>query len=206
MRPFLTALCAAFLLGLVTTPSAHAAVPSAANSTVEPCFVTCPYGDISFTVVVRDAASNPIGGSNVQIVYTNCPGFTLCPNQETGTTVNLVTHTVGRFTDASGILVFHVHAGGLCIGAQLKIVADGVHLADRTLASTDQDGNLIVDPVDQAIVIGKVGGGDLSADLDCDAAVTAADVGVLNNHMGHSCDAATPAIPKSWGSLKITYR
>jgi hypothetical protein len=40
------------LLTLVAIPSARADLPNPANSSVPPCFVGCPFGDIAFTVAV----------------------------------------------------------------------------------------------------------------------------------------------------------
>jgi len=55
MRP--AVLVAGLSLILLVPLSALAAVPSASTSIVSP-LVACPAGDLSFTVLVRDAAAN----------------------------------------------------------------------------------------------------------------------------------------------------
>ena len=58
---------------LALLPAIVRAVPSPANSTVPPCLVACPLGDISYTVVVRDLAVNPLNGREVSIDFSSCP-------------------------------------------------------------------------------------------------------------------------------------
>lgn len=197
------ALALACVLGAAT---ASAGVPSPSESTVDPCFVSCPFGDVAFSVTVRDFAHNPIAGSTVALAFSDCSGVRLCPNQEPGTTVSPSPLMAIRSTDATGVVTFHLHAGGLCPGAQMTVYADGVNLGQRSVASPDQNGDLIVDATDQALLAALVGGSDLGGDLDCDQMVNTSDVTVQSSHLGHACDSATPTRPKSWGRLKLLYR
>jgi hypothetical protein len=194
----------AALLTLVAISTARADIPSPANSSVPPCFVGCPMGDIAFTVVVRDAANNPQPGSSVLLDFSTCPEVSFCTMQEPGTVIN-GSHAT-RVTDAFGATTFHLRAGGLCPSGHVRVFADGVPLGDRPIVSTDQDGNLKVDATDQSIASAKIGGTDLSADFDCDSDVDSADMTILGGHQGHLCDLATPAVPRTWGSLKVIYR
>jgi hypothetical protein len=194
----------AALLTFVAISPARADLPNPANSIVPPCFVGCPLGDIAFTVVVRDAANNPQPNSNVVLNFSTCAEVTFCVTQEPGTTVN--GKIASRRTDALGVVTFHLHSGGLCPGSTVEVTADGVPLAFRSIVSTDQDGNLLVDATDVSIANGKVGGSDHSADFDCDGDVDSADLAALNTHQGHACDLPTPARPRSWGELKVIYR
>jgi hypothetical protein len=203
MRRLVAILAFAALL----TPAAFSpasALPNAALSTVPPCFVGCPFGDIAFTVVVRDVANNPVAGATVTLDFSSCPEVNFCPAQETGTTI--VGKTASRICDVTGSVTFHLHAGGLCPSGTVKVTADAVPLALRPVVSTDQDGNLAVDATDQSIASAKVGSADHSADFDCDGDVDSADLAILASHVGHVCDASTPVQPRSWGFLKILYR
>jgi hypothetical protein len=204
MTPILKAFAA--LLCLFPAALASAGVPDPTRSTVDPCFATCPFGDIAFTVVVRDFANNPIQGSSVALLFTDCPAVHLCPDQEAGTTVLASPPMALRSSGVGGSTTFHLHAGGVCPGARIAIYADGVVLATRDVASTDQNGDLIVDATDQTLLIGKVGGTDPGADLTCDHFVDSQDVTTQGPHLGHSCDSATPVKPRSWGRLKMLYR
>jgi hypothetical protein len=204
MRRPTAILAFAALLSAFASAPASAAVPSPANSTVPPCFVGCPAGDIAFTVTVRDAANNFDQFSTVELDFSSCPEVNFCPTQESGTTISGKTAT--RTADGFGVATFHLRMGGLCPGASVRVTADAVPLRFPPVVNLDQDGNLVVDATDQTIASAKVGTADHSADFDCDGDVDTADLALLNGHLGHSCDVATPAKPRSWGSLKVVYR
>ena len=48
--------------------------------------------------------------------------------------------------------------------------------------------------------------GDLSADLDCSGTVTAADLAIVQAHVGVTCNGVVPTVRHSWGTLKGAYR
>ena len=202
MRGTVTTLIAGALLEMASVQTANA-VPSPATSTVPPCFVGCPAGDVAFTVIVRDAANNP-HPATVMLDFSSCPEVTFCATQEPGTTVS--GSSASRDDDASGVASFHLRIGGLCPSGHVRVTASGVPLADRPIADLDQDGNLTVDGTDQTTASGKVGTTDHSADFDCDGDVDAVDLSTLAGHVGHTCDVATPNRSSSWGELKILYR
>ena len=54
----------------------------------------------------------------------------------------------------------------------------------------------------------KKGGTDMTADFNCDAFVTDADMDFMVPHGGDDCPPPdpTPTIHSSWGSLKVIYR
>jgi len=166
MRRLLAVAIFGILVELIGVRPSVSALPNPATSFVSPCFVSCPQGDIAFTVIVHDAANNPEPGASVILDFGACPGATFCAAQEPGTVINPSLRYVGRAADASGTAVFHARVGGLCPGAQMRAIADGVVLALRNVASMDQDGNLVVDAADQALVAGKVGGTDLGTTQD----------------------------------------
>src|SRR5262245_56402780 len=173
---------------------ASAAVPSPATSVVDPCLIVCPSGDFAFHVAVRDAANAPVPGATVLINLCQCPSVHLCQGS----------CDVVKPTDAAGNVTFNIKAGGVCL-CGVTIFADGVLLATRLVASTDQDGDLDVDGTDQFDVLSKMGTPSPEADLDCDGLVTSADLTIDVNHGGHNCE-VVPTGPQSWGRTKAIYR
>lgn len=193
----------AVMLVIVATAHAQAAVPNPATSTHDPCFVACPLGDITYHVTVRDAASNPVVNSSVVLDFSQC-GFVHCTAQGGGIIVNDPAHQVIALTNASGVASFPLGMGGCC--PSVNILADGILLATVSMTSPDQDANLLVNGADNFIVTGSVGTANSCADLNCDGSVTAADVGVVVAHNGHTCTGVVPTLPRSWGTVKTIYR
>ena len=192
------------LAALATSPSlASAGVPSPAQSIVDPCLTICPLGDIPFTVRVRDAAAIPIINSFVELNLCDATGVRYCPSGSS-------TCTRVMLTDASGTATFVIEAGGISSGSQLAAIrADGILLAYRPVASPDQNGDLWVNGVDQALLTAKLGAVDPTGRIACDPltnVVTQADLDAQLVHMGHACGAPVPVSPRSWGGLKIIYR
>jgi hypothetical protein len=190
---------------LVLSSREAGAVPSPANSTV-PCLVACPGGDLSFTIVVRDLINIPIVGSMVTVEFPECASFVHCPQVPTGYLWDSGGRRAVVFTNAVGEATFALMGGGVCPGASVRVYADGVLLAARGLASTDQEGDLYVGLGDEALASGKLGTADPTADFDCSGVVTAADVAVITAHVGHGCEPVTPTVPRTWGRIKQLYR
>ncbi|MFI5370200.1 MAG: hypothetical protein ACHQ52_01490 [Candidatus Eisenbacteria bacterium] len=194
----------AFLLLAVASANAKAstdplqpkAVPSAANSTVDANLALCPVGHLSFNVVVRDAASNPIQNSTVVVDFCSAPTVDICSTPSC---------TFTGYTNATGVVVLNIAGGGTSAAALASIRADGVPLAQRAVASTDQNGDLVVTPADLAAIDALLGTTDKRGDLDGDGVVTAADVNILQAHMGHACGGPVHSRDHSWGVLKIRY-
>jgi hypothetical protein len=199
------------LLGvLLLAVPAFGGVPFPGYSEVDEHFLVCPYDPIPFVVVVRDAGGNPVVSSTVQIHLTDCAAH---PSYPATAPTHLCPTGSGPLTlvsDASGRVQFMLKAGGVCPGGQARISADGVLLAFRTVASPDQDGSLVVMGQDSAILVAKQMSGsfDATADLDGDGNTSndQGDYDVYDLHAGHGCDAITPSLPRSWGSVKILYR
>jgi hypothetical protein len=204
MKRALLPLCFALVLA-VPTGAQLAAVPSPSNSTVPPCIVYCPQGDIPYTVVVRDLANNPVAGSAVDLDFGPCPNVAFCPVQRPGVVVDFAGRKVRVISASDGKASFPLKAGGLCPGATIRVFADGVLLSSTVEASSpDQDGSLGVFGSDAALH--AAGAYTPGKDFDCDGDRDAADTATLNAHMGHTCDAVVPALPKSWGTVKLLYR
>jgi len=199
------------VLGILLTASAHASPPSPANSFVDPCLRVCPGGDMNIHIVVRDLSNNPVPFSSMAISfcgpgpYPLCPGVVLCPPGPADPyTINGC--NVLAATNAAGILDLGIRAGGVCIDS-IPVFADGVLLAARiAIASPDQNGDLMVDAVDNGILTGKLGTSDPTGDLNCSGSVEIGDPNVLVAHAGHSCQGVVPNRPRSWGSMKVIYR
>jgi len=178
------------LLLLLSVPSVSlAGVPSAANSFV-PQLVGCPAGDLSFSVLVRDAAFNPVPGSVVTLSFTSCPSFIHCSGSFSGYFWNSAARTASAVTDSIGQAHFAIHQGGIC--SVVSVTADGVPLASRAFASTDQNADLQVDFTDEGIVLGKLGTTDRTADFDGNGVVDTVDVVTVASHIGHDCSGTPP--------------
>lgn len=204
MRSFLPAAALAALLPAVCA----AGVPSPANSSMDPCVVLCPAGEIVFHVVVRDVSSNPVAGSTVEINFCSCPGVTLCPASTTDPYQRVSACRIRKVTDAAGHADFAIRAGGGCANLGATVSADGVLLAHRNVASPDQDGNLMVQLADLTLADSKRGSLDPTADFDCDGLVSDSDVDYVVPHGGHVCPPTdpTPARRSTWGEVKTIYR
>ena len=193
-------LCAAPALGDVPSPN---------TSTVDPCLVLCPAGDLVFKVVVRFTNGLPYPGAWVDLEHSSCPDFRLGPPRE-GDPYQLLSGAgfalVRVTSDAQGVALFPVRAGGSCAAGGVRVYADGVLLATRALASPDQDGDGLVGASDAALLQAKTGGTDPTGDLDCSASVTAADAALLDAHFGHGWNLPTAARTGTWGRLKTLYR
>jgi hypothetical protein len=200
------------VLGVFAAPVAHAAVPSAANSTIPPCLAACPLGDLSYTVVIRDLVGNPIPGAHVVLEFADCPGVRFCPPSPLPVYTFDSPTAISLNTDAAGRATFPLEAGGTCASA-LRVTADGVLMTDGTnhplvsVANTDQDGDFFVQASVDGPLLAAKGPSDPTADLDCDGDHDAADAAVLTAHDQHLCRGLIdPVLPQTWGRLKIRYR
>ena len=172
---------------LACSVPARAGPPSPAMSQLDPCIVTCPAGDSVFVAIVRDALGNPFhgGGEEAEVDLCGCPDVRLAP-VAAGGSYWLAGCTVWTLTDMNGIAHIPVAAGGVCSGASIRIYCDQLLLAFRSsVASFDQDGDLVVGGTDLALVDAKRGASDPTADFDCDGAVTSADYDIAAAHLGH---------------------
>ena len=201
------------LASLMIASPAAAAVPSPANSVLPSCMASCPFGDMPFTVVVRDFANNPIAGSSVVLDFALCPGAFLCSQpfgQPYPYTLNAAARQIQAVTHASGSVTIPAHVGGTGPPGSVRVYADGVQLRTYALASPDQNGDgavvSIVD-TDDAIFASKLGTTDPTADFDCSGHVDVADQLIFDAHHSVSCDAdVDPTVRSTWGAVKLHYR
>jgi hypothetical protein len=206
--PLATALLASAFLAAALPIPALSNVPSITNSSVPSCLPMCPAADMTYTVIVRDLANNPIPGSNVMIDFGNCPAIRLCsPTPYDGYSTSTPTK-ISKATDASGQVTFAIHGGGVCAPSGVVISADGVLLSlsqNVVVTSPDQDANLFVDATDATLMVAKPAG-DLTADLNCSGFHSTADDIVLASHLHHICLFIDPVLPHTWGQVKQIYR
>jgi hypothetical protein len=109
--------------------------------------------------------------------------------------------------EPDGLAEFPLEAGGVCRDADVVVsifVPDDVHRT--SVASPDQNGDRVVGTADRGILEPKVGTSDPTGDLDRDGAVTAADLAILDAHLGHRWLGATRASRHPWGRVKLRYR
>jgi hypothetical protein len=187
---------------------AGAGIPSASTSTVPARLFLCPAGDSVFVVLPRHLSMNPWAEGDVWVNLCACPAVVLARVDTRGYTVDAAgcVVTAGPLPDAT--YRFPLAGGGACPGGWALTYAEGVLLARQTtVVSPDQNGDLRVDSTDVAIVSSKLGTPDPGADLDGDGLVTEADVALVAAHLGHASPAGqTPALPITWGGLKLHYR
>jgi hypothetical protein len=202
MRRLLACLALACALASAAS-SVVAGVPSASTSVIDPCLVFCPVSDITFTVVVRDIANNPVANSLVKLDFSACPYFHHCPLLPG---VNDAARTISAISDANGVARFAMSMGGTCLGSAVRISADNQPLGTRSLVSPDRDGDLFPSLLDEAAIQAAQGTSDPSCDLDCSGLVDAADLAIFERHRFHACPLVVPTAPGSWGRLKTIYR
>jgi hypothetical protein len=212
MRSLIVA-CLVVTAGMVVPDrTAHAKIPSAALSTITRPMVACPAGDVSFTTVMHNVLDLPCSYVWTVVEFNGCTSVQLPPARgDEG--YDVVLPPVNPWPallaqgDVEGAKTFALRAGGVCPASTVRIYGDGVLVAQRALASPDQDGNFGVGVDDLVLAQAKLGTADPTADFDGDGTVTVADLDILRAHFGHHAPGmVTPAASRSWGTLKLTYR
>ena len=149
-------------VGLLAASAAMAGVPSAGNSTLgDPIIVLRGYnGSASAsaveqaqpkTIVVRDAANNPVPNSVVVLNFSACHAagdIRVGSVQPAGVFVNCAAKTVSGVTDAAGSVSFRIvgasnTSNATTVGAGegcCTITADGVNLGSISVATPDLNG------------------------------------------------------------------
>lgn len=188
------------LLGLTATAALAAGPPDANASTVDPCFVTCPLGDFSFQVIVRDATGTVCPGVIVDVDFCNCTGPQLCRSAQGGSCADGTSDVASATTDAAGQVTFRIAAGGACPGALVDISAGGVLLAQRVVQAMDFDNDFTVTAADFTM------GGGPGNDYNCDGIVNLSDFVLFTVHQQHFCVGPVHDEQREWGAIKSLYR
>ncbi len=204
---------------LVATPAAGSGIPDPARSTIPQRLVMCPAGDLSAELILRDFANNPIDQAQVVMDFSGCSAFVHCahpiPQGVTNLTVDDVNKRIVGTTDANGRLVVQVAMTGSCLSQgnpiNIQVYGNGVLLSGSSfLMSPDQNGDLIVDAADEAIMNDKIADPTplnvLTADFNGDGILDGADLAFLQAHATHVCTDNTPVRRRAWGRLKLLYR
>jgi len=200
LRHFLWLLAVVLQMTTFASGDARAGIPSPCDSTAPDCLVACPAGDLAFTLTLVHFNLSPWDHGQVSVDMCDCSGFTLCPSNGSETYIVDAAGCLITLPNPTreGIAEFRIRAGGTCLAGSTNLLADGILLGCPTahppIASPDQNGDLVVDAADQAILNAKVGTSDPTADFDCDNSVTAADAAILSAHLWHSY-ASTVAVP-----------
>lgn len=192
---------------LVFSPRpAVAGFPITSESYVDPCIVVCPAGDSIFTVFARRGGT--WSGDPVWIDFCSCPGLHLAPlSGGEPYAIYDNCNVVRSNLEYNGLAEFPLKAGGVCSGANITIsLFVPTNFVRTSVASPDQDGDLFVDAADLAIIEGKLGTSDPTADLNCDGLVNSTDMAIATAHLGHHSEVVTPTSRATWGRLKMTYR
>jgi len=158
-------------------------------------------------VILRNANNNPVSWWDVTLQLCTCPGYHLSMSGTHPYQVDTTGCMVSLTPDLDGQALFPLAGGGLCAGSTVNVYGGGQLLRHVTrVASFDQNGDLSVDATDLALIRGKVGTSDPTADFDGDGMVTNADVVIAQQHLGHAApDALVPTARSTWGSLKLLY-
>ncbi len=183
-------------------------MPAPWNCTVPPRLVACPLGDAGYEVVVRDVGNWPVVDVLVRLDFSKCSGAAFCPVQGDLTAWDPVARVASTWSNDQGVAAFHLKMGGICPDDSIEVLACSTVLGRSVgVASPDQDGNLVVNGADVAIVRGLLGTGSPQADFDGDGLVEADDLAfVAEQHYAHGCDGVVPTRRPGWGTLKQLYR
>ncbi len=182
-------------------------IPDPTRCEVDPCLILCPAGDPGFRVVARRVTNALLANAFVDVRLCSCSGVHLASTMATNAYHLVDSCSIQGVTNAAGIVDFFAHGGGVCAGSSIGIFVNGVAVATHdAVASPDQNGDLVVDDADLAVVAAKRGNSDPTADFDCDGEVTDADLAIAQAHFGHTALNATPALPSTWGQIKAIYR
>jgi hypothetical protein len=194
--------CAALALA----NDARASVPLPWQSTIDPRVVLCPAGDVAFHVIPR-RGNLPVPGAQLTVDFCQATGWAFDPAGQPASILFFGPPcSPSVYADASGLASMALEAGGTTADSTLYLYVDGVFFGRRFLASPDQNGDLLVNAADEAILLAKLGSNDLSADFDADGVVTEADHQFQRAHLGHAAEQPTATSAHSWGRLKIAHR
>jgi hypothetical protein len=183
------------------------------SSTADARVVVCPAGDVPFRIdVLRGPVPQP--GEWTGIGFPQCSSLRFAEPDGSESYQIFADGFRWQRADANGISIFRLRAGGTCTGdVSIDIGCDGSPVPGGTprlvragATSPDQNGDLLVDHADLAMIEGKIGSADRTGDLDGNGAVTVHDVEYARAHLGHASAQPTPAVTGSWGRLKSVYR
>lgn len=170
---------------LALLPAGHAAAQAPDPGQSQACLVSCPGGDATALVVLRDAGGQPVPGVEVLV---NIPDLVAGPLQP----CEPPTAPPHATTDAQGQAQLTLPFAGWAQGGVQLLVDDGngpVPLYNNLpLAGVDLDASRYVDGQDEGALQSMLGQPNPEADYDCSGQVDAGDLAFLQAHIGHGCD------------------
>jgi len=195
---------------LAAAPGARAGVTDPSQCSVDSFLVACPAGDLVFHSVMREVGGTPQNSPDETFLdLCGCAGARFA-SPLAGDPYTLVAgcRPTTFLVMPEATADFPLRAGGLCRGASIALVTEGIHVITlSSLASPDQDGDLVVDAADRALLAAKLAGPyDPTADLNGDRLLSVADLDLLDRHLGHAAEMPTGAHASTWGGLKTIYR
>lgn len=168
-------------------PNIGAVGPNCDSTIVPNCLVMCPASDVPYTIVLKDANGNPVGGypvAQMWLDFSGCPLVCPCPEEKSWPRVfpNGPSNALGQVT-------FYVDAGIQCPPGQPCPVVLNIVLPNGTVCSKPIDRVLSTDincnhVVEQSDFIST---GSSCNDYNCDGIVDAVDYGFWLKHLGHHC-------------------
>src|SRR5262245_22993663 len=209
-------LALALILSLAACGTARAGANCvAAYSTVDSALVLCPAGDLEFHVAARIAPNTlAFRVFYIYLYLGGAPGLQLAAHQpDPGCAIVSFSGqpVAEQACSPFGYATYRLSGGGCATGVSIPVgdSHDGVILATRvTFLSPDQNGDLIVDGGDMAILNAKLGTHDPTGDFDFDGTVTTADLAIARAHVGHVAAGTgpVPTVATTWGRIKSLYR
>ena len=199
-RTISIAASAATFTALLVAKPVLAGPPLPGESWADPCIALCPKGDLIFHLHGFRNGS-PVEAWPVEVNFCGAPGVHLAPATGAEPYQIILGCRASVLTGADGVGVFAIKGGGVARDVRVEVTSPLVLAVRTAVVSPDQNGDLQVDQSDVALAEAKLGGDDPTADLDCDGAVTAADLTMLRAHLGHSAG-PTAAQTKSWQGIK----
>ncbi len=165
---------------LIGTPHPGCAGIDCSFSYTDPVFVTCPAGDATFQVYLRNAWNEPVVGfSDVWVQLDNCGDIVLCPEQPGGSTIQ----PYGP-SDEEGIVRFSLAAGNCTPGCEATVRTSSCDLGTVPVRSVDANGNLVVE-------LSNDFQSDTCNDYNDDGAINFSDQDFFSAHLGHNCGTTT---------------
>jgi len=210
MKEFIKVFIVAAALLLLANAQASACDPSGIEITpVNNCFLFCPAGDIPITFdITYNGDPLPYDMCPVNVALECIDGcINVCPEQTfpcyPDTSWAGSTHIEGEFS-------WWIKIGGCCPQLQVTVYLDGdptpVYQVVVPVKSTDINCDGVVDDQDESTLIAAIGTNNYCADLNCDCTVDETDLGILHDHMGHSCEGSVGTENTNWGSIKNLFK
>jgi len=178
------------------------------------CYVTCPGGDLWFSFCISyDGEPLYIDKSLVYLRIECLSGsdIYICP-YDCNEKCAYIKEYGYCYSDPNGGTEYSwsFKAGGCCeqlqISIRLKDQTEPFYTTTVALKSVDQNGDGVVNIVDENIILANLGGYDYCSDLYCDGVVTGDDHQILLAHMNHNCDEWIGTEDSSWGAIKSLYK